>query len=403
MVRKTLVLCLAFLLCVSFVSAETLFSDDFESGLGEWTESVEYDWTTEYPAEKQVPGHTTGNDVAHADNCDTGCYLTLTDAIDLSDYEDVTLEFYRYVDKALDSGEYLKVEAYDGSSWNQIYYWTHGSGDDDTWHLESWDVPVGYLSEDFKVRYIAKMSGSREDAEIDDVELTGTLEAFCGNNVTEGNETCDGPDLGNQTCVTQGFDGGTLGCNAYCTGYDTSGCWSNSCAETDSGNDIWNVGTTYGTLNGSGYNDTDYCENNATVFEYYCSGDFKLSASTSCGTDTSNNYCQNGSVWTNTTDYYCAVGECEVSTSQTFTEWCQYGCTAGVCNAPPNTCTDTDGGFVVYTAGNVYGSLNGTPYNYTDTCGGPALQEWYCSSGFAYSSWFNCSMNGTGCTNGACY
>lgn len=45
----------------------------------------------------------------------------------------------------------------------------------------------------------------------------------CGNNVLETGESCDGTQLGAQTCVTLGYDAGTLGCSANCT-YDTTRC-----------------------------------------------------------------------------------------------------------------------------------------------------------------------------------
>jgi len=45
----------------------------------------------------------------------------------------------------------------------------------------------------------------------------------CGNGIVEGSEQCDDPDLNGQTCVTQGFTSGTLGCNLNCT-FDTGAC-----------------------------------------------------------------------------------------------------------------------------------------------------------------------------------
>lgn len=48
--------------------------------------------------------------------------------------------------------------------------------------------------------------------------------ATCGNGGIEAGEACDGDDLGATTCVTEGFDGGTLACDA-CQ-LDTSGCTS---------------------------------------------------------------------------------------------------------------------------------------------------------------------------------
>ena len=55
------------------------------------------------------------------------------------------------------------------------------------------------------------------------------LTQFCGNNVAEGTELCDGTDLGGESCATQGFDTGTLFCNFDCDGFDTSSCRTFEC------------------------------------------------------------------------------------------------------------------------------------------------------------------------------
>jgi len=47
---------------------------------------------------------------------------------------------------------------------------------------------------------------------------------ICLNNVVESGETCDGTDLNSQTCITQGFTGGTLACAAGCMAFDTTSC-----------------------------------------------------------------------------------------------------------------------------------------------------------------------------------
>ena len=46
----------------------------------------------------------------------------------------------------------------------------------------------------------------------------------CGDNAAEPPEVCDGTDLAGEDCASQGFAGGTLGCKADCTGFDTSSC-----------------------------------------------------------------------------------------------------------------------------------------------------------------------------------
>jgi len=45
----------------------------------------------------------------------------------------------------------------------------------------------------------------------------------CGNNIVEAGEQCDGSDLGGKTCVSLGYDSGTLSCKSNCI-YDTSDC-----------------------------------------------------------------------------------------------------------------------------------------------------------------------------------
>ena len=53
----------------------------------------------------------------------------------------------------------------------------------------------------------------------------------CGDGVIEGNEQCDFNNLGGQTCSSQGFPGGgTLACTLACV-LDTSGCSNNFCGD----------------------------------------------------------------------------------------------------------------------------------------------------------------------------
>ncbi len=41
--------------------------------------------------------------------------------------------------------------------------------------------------------------------------------SYCGDGIINGNEECDGSDLGTYTCESEGFDGGTLTCDSDCT------------------------------------------------------------------------------------------------------------------------------------------------------------------------------------------
>lgn len=51
----------------------------------------------------------------------------------------------------------------------------------------------------------------------------------CGNDQTQVGEVCDGGDVNGETCMSQGFGGGELACQASCLGFDTSGCWTGEC------------------------------------------------------------------------------------------------------------------------------------------------------------------------------
>ncbi len=64
----------------------------------------------------------------------------------------------------------------------------------------------------------------RENVGFAVVDFGGGSGAVCGNNLIESPEVCDGTDLGGQTCVTEGFAGGTLACDGSCAAFDTSAC-----------------------------------------------------------------------------------------------------------------------------------------------------------------------------------
>jgi len=153
----------------------SVFFDDFENGFGKWTESNEFDWTIEPPKERSVPGNPSPNLVAHADNCDKFCVLTVASPIDLSSYTGGTLSFWRFVDGSLDNNEYLEVNISNngGATWDQIFYWTNNNGDTNAWTQETYDL-TGYLTNDFMMQFISKESGKKEEVEIDDVLIDVT-------------------------------------------------------------------------------------------------------------------------------------------------------------------------------------------------------------------------------------
>jgi hypothetical protein len=86
---------------------------------------------------------------------------------------------------------------------------------------------------------------------------------------------------------------------------------------------------------------------------------------------------------------------------------CEGGEDYGSCPAdcmPPDSCSDTDGGFYIFVQGTVSGDSGGEPYSYTDYCvDSLILKEYYCS-GASPTSWdISCESNSsTTCLNGAC-
>lgn len=128
------------------------------------------------------------------------------------------------------------------------------------------------------------------DSDTDTVTITVN---YCGDNIKNGPEVCDGTALNNQTCVTQRFNGGTLRCNSGCGSFDTSGCWDNTCFDSDFGIYILAAGNTSGNYQGGSYTNLDFCASNTTVVEYYCNGGLSLNINTTCVTN-STTTCSNG-------------------------------------------------------------------------------------------------------------
>lgn len=72
--------------------------------------------------------------------------------------------------------------------------------------------------------------GDTTDADTTDADTSTTTDAdgndvpdACGNGLIDPGEDCDGAELGGATCVSEGFESGTLGCNADCS-FSISDC-----------------------------------------------------------------------------------------------------------------------------------------------------------------------------------
>jgi len=158
----------------------------------------------------------------------------------------------------------------------------------------------------------------------------------CGNNLIEGTESCDGTDLGGQSCGDFGCTGGgTLACNSTCDGFDTSGCFTCSACDNDGicevGEDCNNCvndcasGNTSGAVCGNGICEAGNGENCVTCAadcngrqsgkpaNRYCCGDGGGTNPVSCSDSrcsASGNTCTD--VPTLPGSFCCGINGCEV-------------------------------------------------------------------------------------------
>jgi hypothetical protein len=144
------------------MSAVTLFSDGFESGdlvTGGWTSdgvvevSKTADYTGTYGVELQLTGW-------------------IEKVVSTAGYTNIQVKFACET-KGLDSGEYLFVEWWDGSNWNEA-----DAIRSNDWILK--DIPLGSGADNnssFKLRFRVLSSNPNEElANVDDVEVAGVLQ-----------------------------------------------------------------------------------------------------------------------------------------------------------------------------------------------------------------------------------
>jgi hypothetical protein len=173
---------------ISAPSHTVIFEDSF-ADLSKWTGSGTQNWKAPPAAwYEERPAGT----FAAANDCDTPCIIT-SDAMDLSGYNSTSLSIKRFVDSSADSGEYLRVEGFDGTSWSVIFSWGQDTGDDDdSWNTHTADLSDFAGASDFRLRISAVVSSSSEDVGVTDVVITGSSSS--GNN-NAGTATATGMPL----------------------------------------------------------------------------------------------------------------------------------------------------------------------------------------------------------------
>ncbi|MDP3104596.1 MAG: S8 family serine peptidase [Candidatus Methanoperedens sp.] len=146
--------------------ATTVFSDSFETGIiTKWVQDSQKDW---YDSNQRA---TEGTRSAEVDGSARDAYITIANPIDLSGRTEATINFNWLIESSLDTGEYLCLDLYNGVSWKENRCLKGNVDTENTWHHEEIGLSTGYLVNGFKLRFRAKMSGSDEDANVDNVSV----------------------------------------------------------------------------------------------------------------------------------------------------------------------------------------------------------------------------------------
>ena len=147
----------------------TLFADSFEHGQwnGLWVEDSQNDWFT------STQRKTEGSYSAEVDGSASNATITIAQPINLTAYGSAQLSFDWLIESGLDTGEYLALDFFNGSSWQEVAKLSGNVDTENTWHNELLTIDGQYLVSNFQFRFRAKMSGSDEDANVDNVQLIG--------------------------------------------------------------------------------------------------------------------------------------------------------------------------------------------------------------------------------------
>ena len=156
------------------ISTTDIFSDKFESGFGNWLtvddddgDTHDYDfWTT------GTDGQTSSIDgnYAYIRDCDTGCTLTMRNAIDISDTESPKIEADIWVDGIRESdGDFYNLEIF-YNNWITLDSYTRDTISNRQWHQYSQDLS-SYKSNNFKFRLNVQGEGSSDYHIIDNVRI----------------------------------------------------------------------------------------------------------------------------------------------------------------------------------------------------------------------------------------
>ncbi len=161
---------IAFARAILSDDANTLFADSFEQGQwnGLWLEDSQNDWFT------STQRSTDGRYSAEVDGSASNATITIAQPLNLTPYDSARVSFDWLIESGLDTGEYLALDFFNGSSWQEVAKLSGNVDTENTWHNELLTIDGQYLVSNFQLRFRAKMSGSDEDANVDNVKLFAT-------------------------------------------------------------------------------------------------------------------------------------------------------------------------------------------------------------------------------------
>ncbi|MFO0903898.1 MAG: PKD domain-containing protein [Pirellulales bacterium] len=148
-----------------------LFADSFEVAEwnGLWVEDSQNDW---YLSTQRA---TQGTRSAEVDGSAVNATLAMATGVNASNYGQVTLTFDWLIESGFDAGEFLSldVSTNGGASWTPDVRRLNGnSSPENVWHATTVDL-TPYASSNLKVRFRSTVSAADEDANVDNVRITG--------------------------------------------------------------------------------------------------------------------------------------------------------------------------------------------------------------------------------------
>ena len=117
---------------------------------------------------------TDGSYSAEVDGTASDAVLTIASPINLTPYGSAELTFDWLIESGLDTGEYVALDLFNGTSWQEVAKLRGNVDAENVWHSPVINIDGSYLVSNFQFRFRAKMSGSDEDANVDNVRLIAT-------------------------------------------------------------------------------------------------------------------------------------------------------------------------------------------------------------------------------------